>query len=193
MESGSSISQNAARRGNLIWLSEVDPEGRPVDPLIMELGYQKELELARYRATEMTDKAEVASLIEEAVYRTSKASAQRTISNPASYLFRTYTNLVDGKLRRTVKSFGMEAQVLEQVANSGRDPEHTMVKNLTRQKLVECMDEKGRALWERHLLGYELDELAVEEGQSVDYLGKRLRRATERALRRLLYKTSSNL
>jgi len=46
---------------------------------------------------------------------------------------------------------------------------------------------------ERHLLGYELDELAVEEGQSADYLGKRLRRATERALRRLLYKTSSNL
>ena len=139
----------------------------------------------------MTDEAELASLIEEAVYRTSRMAAERTLKDPASYLFRTYTNLVDKALRRTVKAFGMEAQVLAQVAKSENDPERAIVTSLTRQKVVECMDEKGRALWERHLLGYELADLATEEGQSTDYLGKRLRRATQSALRRLRRKSSS--
>jgi hypothetical protein len=52
------------------------------------------------------------------------------------------------------------------------------------------MDEKGRELWEKHLLGYQLDELAAAEGYSTDYLGQRLRRAIERALRRLQRKNS---
>jgi DNA-directed RNA polymerase specialized sigma24 family protein len=174
-----------------IWLSDVDPEGRRLHPTIKELAYQKQLELARYRAGEMTDEAEVASLIEEAVYRTSKAAHDRTIDNPASYLFRTYTNLVDRTLRRTVKQFGMEAQILSQVAHSPH-PEQALVKRLTRERVVESMDEKSRALWERHLLGYDLRELATEEGQSADYLGKRLRRAAERAIRLLLRKDAGD-
>jgi hypothetical protein len=180
-----STADKSFRRNGLIWLSDVDPEGRRLHPLIKELAYQKQLEFARYRAAEMTDEAEVASLLEEAVYRTSKAAHEKTLDNPASYLFRTYTNLVDRTLRRTVKCFGMESPVLSQLAHSG-NPEHELVKRLTREKVVESMDEKSRDLWERHLLGYGLDELAAEEGQCADYLGKRLRRATERALRLLL-------
>jgi len=144
-------------------------------------------ELARYRASEITDEAEIESLIEEAAYRASRAAHEKTLDNPASYLFKIYTHLVDRKLRRTVKHFGMEAQVLSQIAHSG-NPEITLVNSLTREKVFNSMDEKSRDLWERRLVGYGLDELAAEEGQSVDYLGKRLRRATERAMRRLLRK-----
>jgi hypothetical protein len=36
------------------------------------------------------------------------------------------------------------------------------------------------------LLGFETDELAAEEGQSADYIGMRLRRAIQQALRRLV-------
>lgn len=181
-----------SRRSNLIWLGEADPEGRPLDPAIKELAYQKEAELARYRANEMTDEAEVASLIEEAVFRTSKAAGERTLADPASYLYCTYTNLVDRILRRTVKAFGMESHVLAQLAKSVSNPEAGLIKDLTRQKVVEAMDEQARALWQRHLLGYELDDLAAEEGQTADYLGKRLRRATQRALRRLTRGTEAD-
>jgi hypothetical protein len=179
------------RRSGLIWLGETDPDGLPIHPEIKDLAYQKEAEIARYRAEQMTDEAEVASLLEEAVYRTSRAANKKQLSDPASYLYRTYTNLVDQTLRRTIRSFGMEGHVLAQVASSGRNTEQDFVKNLTRRKVVAAMDESGRNLWERHLLGYELDELAAQEGQDADYLGKRLRRATERALRRLLLKKAA--
>ncbi len=131
--------QKSSRKTSLIWLGEVDPEGRLLDPSIKDLAYQKEADLVRYRASEMTDEAEVASLIEEATYRTSKAAGEKALSDPASYLYRTYTNLVDTTLRRTVKLFGMESQVLAQIAKSGSDPEATFVNTLTRQKVVECM------------------------------------------------------
>ncbi len=180
-----------SRRANFIWLGEADPDGRPLDPRIKEVAYQKQADLARYRADEMTDEAEVASLIEQAVYATSKIASERDLNNPAGYLFRTYTNLVDTTLRRTVEAFGLESHVLAHIAKS-ESPEQVIVKSLTRQKLVDCMDEKGRALWERHLLGYGIDELAAEEGQTADYVGKRLRRAAKRALHRLFDRTSSD-
>ncbi len=185
MSSAISVPPKASRVTDLIWLGEADPDGRPLDPSVKELAYKKQGELARYRANEMTDQAQVASLIEEAAYRTSRVATERCISDPGSYLFRTYTNLVDATLRRTVKLFGIESQVLAEMAKTVGNPEQGIVKDLTRQRVLESMDEVGRGLWERHLLGYELDELAAEEGQSQDYLGKRLRRAIQRALRRL--------
>lgn len=190
MPSAVPFPRNHPRGTRLIWLGDVDPEGRPVDPSIKELAYQKQEELARYRAAEMTDQAEVATLIEQAAYRTSKAASERSLEDPAGYLFRTYANLVDRTLRRTIKAFGMEGQILAEIAASSEtDPEDALVKRLTRQRVMESMDEIGRDLWERRLLGHELPELAAEEGQSVDYLGKRLRRAAERAIRQLFAKT----
>jgi hypothetical protein len=176
---------NSRRRG-LIWLGEADPEGLPLNPVIKDLAYRKEADILRYRSDEMTDEAEVASLLEEAAYRTSKAANARQLNDPAGYLYRTYTNLVDQTLRCAVKAFGLEGQVLAQIASSESDVETGLVKSLTRQKVIGSMDSKEQNLWERHILGYEIHELAIEEGQDPDYLGKRLRRAAKRALRRLL-------
>jgi hypothetical protein len=50
------------------------------------------------------------------------------------------------------------------------------------------MVEKDRELWELHLVGYDMTQLAAATGQDASYLGKRLRRALERAMRRLLNK-----
>jgi hypothetical protein len=140
----------------------------------------------------MTDEAELASLMEEAVYRTSKAANKGQLNDPAGYLYRTYTNLVDRALRRTVKAFGLESQVLAEMVSTGIDTEHRLVKDLTRQTVIDSMDPKERDLWNRHILGYGVDELTMEEGQDLDYLGKRLRRAAERALRRLLLKRAGS-
>jgi hypothetical protein len=49
-------SDNSIRR-NLIWLADVDPKGRRIHPVIEELAYSKQVELARYRADEIGDDA----------------------------------------------------------------------------------------------------------------------------------------
>jgi hypothetical protein len=179
---------NHRRPNSLIWLGDADPAGRPLHPIIKDLAYKREPELVRYRSKEMKDKAEVASLIEEAVYRTSKAAFETPLSRPGSYLYRTYVNMVDKKLREAVEAFEMESYLLERIVSidKGNQVEEAAVRRLTRQKVFDSMDDKGRSLWNRHLLGFEVDELAAEEGQNAEYIGKRLRRATQRALRRLL-------
>src|SRR5581483_11590960 len=90
-------------RPNLIWLAKVDSNGRRLHPQIEEAVYSRESDLARYRASELGDQAQIASLIEEAAYRVSEVAFARPLEDPASYLFRTYSNLVDATLRRTIK------------------------------------------------------------------------------------------
>ena len=56
-----------------IWLHEVDPDGRRVDPRFIEAGYGKEQQFFRYRADKLKDEAVIANLVERAVYRASRA------------------------------------------------------------------------------------------------------------------------
>lgn len=178
-------SRDNSSRPNLIWLAEVDPNGRRLHPQIEEAVYRQQSRLAQYRARELGDQAQIATLIEEVAYRVSEVASGRTLEDPAGYLFRTYSNLVDATLRRTIKSFGLEQDMLSHLAQTN-NPEDEIHAELTRRQMLDCMDEKGRELWERNLLGYTIGELAVQEGQTGDYVGKRLRRALQGALRRLV-------
>jgi hypothetical protein len=186
--SSTSFSNNKTPRRGLIWLRDPDPRGYPLNPIIEELAYRKEPEIVAYRANEMRDDAEVANLFERAAYQTSRVANNGEIKDPAGYLYTTYANLVDRKLRRTIKALGLENQVLAKMAISSPDTEQNLIKKLTRQQIITLMGEKEQALWELHLVGYDIPQLATEMGQNGDYLGKRLRRAVERALRRLLLK-----
>jgi DNA-directed RNA polymerase specialized sigma24 family protein len=177
-------SDNSIRRHS-IWLADVDSQGRRLHPIIEELAYSKVSELARYRADEIGDDAQISTLVEEAVYRTSEAAFEKTLDDPFGYFFRTYTNLVDRTLRKTIKSFGLEQHVLAHLARS-ESPENEIINELGRQQILNCMDERGRELWDRRLLGYTVEELAAQEGQNGDHVGKRLRRAMQGAVRRLL-------
>lgn len=94
---------------------------------------------------------------------------------------------VDATLRRTIKSCSLEQHVLSHLAQTD-NPEDEILAELTRRQILDYMDEKGRELWERNLLGYTISELAVQEGQTGDYVGKRLRRAMQGALHRLVLK-----
>jgi hypothetical protein len=187
MSSASFGNNNPHRRGQ-IWLSDPDPNGHPLNPVIEDLAYRKEREIVAYRADEMRDEAVVANLLETAAYQTSRAANSRPIKDPAGYLYKTYANLVDHTLRRTIRAFGFENQVLAEMATGDHDIEQALIKKLTRQELISLMDGKDQTLWERHIFGFEIRELAAETRENPDYLGKRLRRAAERALRRLLLK-----
>src|SRR3569833_427952 len=98
-------------RPNLIWLAEVDANGRRLHSQIEEVDYSRQSDLARYRANELGDEAQNATLIEVAAYRASEVALERSLQDPVSYLFRIYGNLVDISLRKTIKSFGLEQQV----------------------------------------------------------------------------------
>jgi hypothetical protein len=178
---------NPPRRG-LIWLRDPDPDGYPLNPVIKDLAYRKEPEIVAYRANEMRDDAEVANLLEKATYQTSRTANKGEIKDPAAYLYVAYANLVDETLRRTIRALGFENQLLAELAISSPDTEERLIKKLTRQEVIALMGEKDQELWELHLIGYDISQLAVGIGQNADYLGKRLRRALERALRRLLLK-----
>ncbi len=103
------------RQKSLIWLGDTDPQGRPLHPEIKELAYKKEADLIRYRSSEMTDEAVVASLIEEAVYRASRAAYKFNMSKPGAYLYCTYRRLVDQTLLETINSRYVDDSVLNQI------------------------------------------------------------------------------
>jgi predicted AAA+ superfamily ATPase len=186
--SSAPFSNSSTRRRGQIWLRDPDPEGHPLNPTVRDIAYRKESQIVAYRAKEMRDEAEAANLLERAAYQTSKAANSRPIHDPAGYLYRAYTNLVDLTLRRTIQALGLEHQVLAELAISSPDTEQKLIQKLTRQEIIELMDQPDKFLWELHLVGYNIKQLAAESGHDADYLGKRLRRAVERALRRLLLK-----
>ena len=87
-----------------IWLHEVDPDGRRVDPRFIEAGYGKEQEFFRYRADKLKDEAVIANLAEEAVYRASRAKKTEPIRDIGGYLFRVFANLADREIARSLGS-----------------------------------------------------------------------------------------
>jgi len=180
-------SRNHNRRG-LIWLRDPDPDGHPLNPVIAEIAYRKEGEILAYRAEEFRDDAEAANLLEQAAYKTSRVANRIELKDPAAYLYTAYTRFVDATLRTTIQVLGMQPDVLALLAACRIETEQDLIKQLTRQEIIALMDEKDRELWELLLVGYKTGHLAAKTGQDVCYIGKRLRRALERALRRLLEK-----
>jgi DNA-directed RNA polymerase specialized sigma24 family protein len=174
-----------SRKTLSIFIPEKDPEGRPIASSLRDFVHAQLDQFASYRREQLSDEAEMASLIEEAVYRTSKALSERTIDDPNAYLFRIYTRFVDKAVQNTVKAYGMEPQILADIARANVQTEEQILESLTCEKVVNAMDARGRVLWQKHLLGYSLQEIAADEGHTADYVGQRLRRAMERALRRL--------
>jgi predicted AAA+ superfamily ATPase len=100
--SSAPFNNSSTRRRGQIWLRDPDPEGHPLNPTVRDVAYRKESQIVAYRAKEMRDEAEAANLLERAAYQTSKAANSRPIHDPAGYLYRTYTNLVDLTLRPSV-------------------------------------------------------------------------------------------
>lgn len=173
---------NAARR---IWISEIDPAGYRVDPVFIEAGYRKEKDLFRLRRREFPDDARVASLIEEAVYRASRAVRKEPVRDTGGYLYRVYANLLDEEIAKQVRTVSGEDRLLEHLANlSGATPDIT--EQIYGRELLDAMDSETRFAWERRLLGYEIQEIAREIHITPDCLSTRLRRGAKQAMKGLL-------
>jgi len=178
--------QDNHRPPNRIWIREVDPEGRPVDPRFIEAAYRKENDFFRYRGDELNDEAIKANLIEESVYRASKAEKTEPLRDVAGYLFKVFANLVDRELARAPRLVDSEPHILELLPASRCETGQQMIDNIYLHEILSEISPEIRWAIQRRNLGYEVQEIATELEISADCLSTRMRRGLKLALKRLL-------
>jgi DNA-directed RNA polymerase specialized sigma24 family protein len=167
-----------------IWIRETDPTGLPVDPAFIAAAYRKEKVFFRLRRREFPDDARVASLIEEAVYRASRAVRNEPVSDPAGYLYRVYVNLLNQEIAKEVPTVIRENAALELLASVAAEKPDVTEKIFWRE-LLDAMDPETRSVWEQRMVGFKVQEIAGRINVSPDCLSTRIRRGTKEALKRL--------
>lgn len=171
-----------------IWIPETDAKGTPADPSFVRAAYQNAKRFLRYRASEMTDSARRAELLEAAVFRASKAKKSRPVEDCGRYLFKIYSALVNKELARSPRTINKEPETLDYLAAALSSPnvESEMTERIYRAELLSAMPPNARWIWERRLAGFALSDLAKELNVSADTLDARQRRGLKDALKRLL-------
>src|SRR5882757_707597 len=101
----------------LIWIPQADAKGTVAEPVFVAAAYANQVEFFQYRADELTDPSARADLLEQAVFRASKAEKRAPLDDPERYLFTTYSALVDEELASSVKMLGQEPFLLEYLAS----------------------------------------------------------------------------
>ena len=178
--------EDYAKRSSRIWLHEIDPDGRRVDPRFIEAGYGKEQEFFRYRADKLRDEAVIANLVEEAVYRASRAKKTEPVSDIGGYLFRVFANLADREISRNPRIVSCEPVLADDLRRSWCHAGKQIVDRVQVREIFEAMEPALRWAVERYTLGYGLEEIANEMDVSADCLSKRIRRGLKYTLKRLL-------
>ncbi len=171
---------NPGQERPFFWIPPVDEKGFEVDKLFEEAAYQKTRDLRLYRAQELLDEAVRAELVEKAVYAASRARKSEAVRDAKSYLFATFARLVD---ERITKERGLDhrpsPELAEFEAASARSKATTSTdieQSILRRQVLEAMSPEDRWIWERRLLGYEVQEIAAELNVSADCLSTRIRR-----------------
>jgi DNA-directed RNA polymerase specialized sigma24 family protein len=177
--------QNQRKLTSRIWLNNVDPDGRSVDSRFIEAGYRKEEAFFRYRRDEMKDDAVIANLIEEAVYRASRARKREPVDDVDAYLFTVFANLADREIARAPRTVNIEPELLQNLHRAGSEPARHIINRIDIEQLLGSMDQTLRWAIEMRTLGYEVQEIAGMIDISADCLSTRIRRGLK-ILKRLL-------
>lgn len=163
------------------WIRPVDDRGFCVDPGFAEAAYEKARDFRLYRAQDLRDEAVRAELVERAVYAASRARKRDIIRDAKSYLFATFARLVDEHIK---KDRGVEHKEPVEIdrypgtirmADSGSDIHDAILQ----QQLLEAMSPEDRLIWQRRLLGYEVNEIAAELNISPNCLSARIKRGID--------------
>lgn len=167
------------------WIREIDERGMPVDMRFADAAYRKAEHLSRYRANELRDQAVRAELVEAAVYRASRANKENPILDAGGYVFRVFKRLVDERLSREKLISTHESDSLDRLGALRASSPLIEDEILTRE-ILSAMDAETRWVWERRLLGYEVQEIAAELNITADCLSTRLRRGLRDVIGKLL-------
>ena len=168
------------------WIHPVDEKGFKVDKRLAKAAYQKARDLRHYRADELLDDAVRAELAETAVYIASRAKKSFPVLDAKAYVFKTFARLVDERIakdnRLVVQATARLEELPEPVSHVWLD---SLEDQVYRREVLDAMRPEDRQLWEKRMLGYELEELARELNVTPDCLSARARRGFEYALRKL--------
>jgi hypothetical protein len=84
----------------VLWISPVDDEKIPADPVFLDAAQRIGIDFFLYRARELNDPSRTSELIERAVHCASRAQKKQPVRDPAGYLWCTFTRLVERELSR---------------------------------------------------------------------------------------------
>jgi RNA polymerase sigma factor (sigma-70 family) len=161
-----------------LWVSPVDEDQTPVDPVFLDAAYRIGADFLFYRARELNDHGLALELAEKAVHRASRARKTQPVREPRAYLFRTFTNLVDEQIRRCRRFLPLTEQVIQHVTERiGPLPEQDFEREVDWKQILESLDQTTRWVLERLRRGYTIQEIAREMGIRPNTLSQRIHRA----------------
>ena len=162
----------------LLWVSPVDGQGLPADPMFLEAAESIGSDFVRYRARDVNDPSRSLELAERAVYLASRAKKKHPVEDAVAYLFRTFTNLVDHEIERRRRFVPLDDDLLHAIGRRRAGvPEAEMENSITWRKALETLDPKMQWVLWRLYWGFSVNEIADQLGITPNTLSQRIRRA----------------
>ncbi len=162
----------------LLWVSPVDSQGLPADPMFLQAAERIGSDFCNYRSRDINDPSRALDLAERAVYLASRARKTRPVEDAVAYLFRTFTNLVDREIERARRSVPLDENLLHAIGRRrAAEPEAAMEKIITWRETLDSLDPTMQWVFWRLYWGFSVNEIAAQLGISPNTLSQRIRRA----------------
>ena len=172
----------------VLWVSPVDAQGIPADPMFLQAAERIGGDFINYRARDINDPSQVLEFAERAVYLASRAKKRRPVEDAVAYLFRTFTNLVDREIERTRRFVSLDDDLLRAIGRrSAKEPEAEIEKAITWREALDSLDPTMRWVLWRLYWGFSVNEIAAQLGISPNTLSQRISR-TRKHLKKHLKK-----
>lgn len=170
----------------VLWVSPVDDQAIPVDPVFLTAAERIGADFFCYRARELNDDSRALELAERAVHKASRARKSRPVEDPVAYLFRTFTNLVDAELERSRRFLSLSDDVMRAVGRREiTEVQQEMVRAVEWREVLNSVDETMQFVLWRLYWGFSVKEIAAEIGVTPNTLSQRLSR-TRKQLKKTL-------
>jgi RNA polymerase sigma factor (sigma-70 family) len=162
----------------VLWVSPVDAQGIPADPMFLTAAERIGSDFLSYRPRDFNDPSRALEFAERAVYLASRAKKKRPVEDAVAYLFRTFTNLVDREIERTRRFVALDDDLLRAIGRrSVAEPEAEMENAISWREALETLDPTMQWVLWRLYWGFSVNEIAAQLGISPNTLSQRIRRA----------------
>ncbi len=170
----------------VLWVSPVDDQDIPVDPVFLIAAERIGADFFCYRARELNDDSRALELAERAVHKASRARKSRPVEDPVAYLFRTFTNLVDAELERSRRFLSLSDDVIRAVGRREiTEAQQNMDRSVEWREVLDSVDETMQFVLWRLYWGFSIKEIAETLSITPNTLSQRLSR-TRKQLKKTL-------
>ncbi len=161
----------------VLWVSPVDDQNIPVDPMFLAAAERIGTDFFFYRARELNDGSRALELAERAVHKASRARKPRPVEDPVAYLFRTFTNMVDAELERSRRFLSLSDGIIRAVGRRElTEVQQQMDRSVEWHEVVDSASPDMQfALWWWYW-GFSIKEIAAELGVTPNTLSQRISR-----------------